>query len=239
MTTSSKEELIRIQQRLAHKGFDPGAVDGVWGRRTEAAVRAFQAANGLLADGIVGPKTFMALFNEESTAAPVDNQALVWFQEARRLMGTREDTSSGSNPAILDWANDRGIPYNNDDIPWCGLFVAHCIGSTLPREPLPTNPLGARAWGGFGAPCAPTLGSILVFWRGSRDGWKGHVGFYAGEEAGGVLHVLGGNQSNKVSIARLDRGRLLGARWPSTVPASNAGPLKVAAATGILSGDEA
>jgi uncharacterized protein (TIGR02594 family) len=238
MTSRSREELMRIQQRLAHKGFDPGLVDGVWGRRTEAAVRAFQAANGLLADGIVGPKTFQALFGEASSAAPVDNTALVWFQEARRLMGTQEDTSSSSNRVILDWASDRGIPYNNDDIPWCGLFVAHCIGSTLPREPLPNNPLGARSWLKFGAPCSPTLGSVLVFWRGSRDGWKGHVGLYAGEEAGGTLHVLGGNQSNKVSITRIGRDRLLEARWPTTVPASNAGPLIVAAGTGILSHDE-
>lgn len=239
MTNPSKDELFRIQQRLAHKGYDPGPVDGVWGRRTESAVRAFQSDNGLLADGIVGPKTFQTLFGEASSAKPVDNSALVWFQEARRLMGTTEVAGSGSSAQILDWASDRGIPYKSDDIPWCGLFVAHCIGSTLPREPLPTNPLGARTWMTFGAPCDPTLGAVLVFWRGTRNGWQGHVGLYAGEEANGTLHVLGGNQSNKVCIARLGRDRLLGARWPSTVPASNAGAFKVAAATGILSSNEA
>jgi uncharacterized protein (TIGR02594 family) len=239
MAGNSKQELFAIQQRLAHKGFDPGPVDGVWGRRTEAAVRAFQSANGLLADGIVGPITFKALFGEASKAAPVDNQALVWFQEARRLIGTAEVVGPGNNVEILNWADERGIPYKSDDIAWCGLFVAHCIGSTLSREPLPTNPLGARNWMKFGAPCEPTLGAVLVFWRGSRNGWQGHVGLYAGEESGGILHVLGGNQSNKVSIARLGKDRLLGARWPSTVPASTAGPLKVAKGTTALSYNEA
>jgi len=50
-----------IQQALKDQGFDPGGVDGVWGRNTVAAVKAFQQARGLKADGIVGPATANAL----------------------------------------------------------------------------------------------------------------------------------------------------------------------------------
>jgi hypothetical protein len=46
-----------IQGALARLGYDPGPVDGMWGSRTRAAVKAFQADAGLIADGIVGPKT--------------------------------------------------------------------------------------------------------------------------------------------------------------------------------------
>lgn len=53
-----------IQHELSRKGFNPGAIDSVWGRRTEAAVIAFQLANGLVADGIVGPITWLALFGD-------------------------------------------------------------------------------------------------------------------------------------------------------------------------------
>ncbi|GAB4338135.1 MAG: hypothetical protein OHK0047_28210 [Leptolyngbyaceae cyanobacterium] len=37
---------------------DPGAIDGKFGPRTEAAVRAYQKKHGLVADGIVGDRTW-------------------------------------------------------------------------------------------------------------------------------------------------------------------------------------
>ncbi len=45
----------QLQRQLQQKGFDPGQIDGQFGPKTEAAVKAFQAANGLETDGIVGP----------------------------------------------------------------------------------------------------------------------------------------------------------------------------------------
>jgi peptidoglycan hydrolase-like protein with peptidoglycan-binding domain len=42
--------------------------DGNFGPKTEAAMRAFQRANGLLPDGIAGPKTWILL---DKVEAPV------------------------------------------------------------------------------------------------------------------------------------------------------------------------
>lgn len=54
--------LVRIAQTaLARAGFSPGTVDGIFGANTQAAVRAFQQANGLAVDGIIGPRTWTAL----------------------------------------------------------------------------------------------------------------------------------------------------------------------------------
>lgn len=230
-----------IQTALKSRGFDPGPIDGAMGPKTRAAVRAFQAVNKLEVDGIVGPRTRAALFGA-AAAAP---QPLVtvptempWLVEADRLRGTREIAGARHNPVIMDWAEDLGIPYSADEVPWCGLFVAHCIGSTLPDESMPTNVLGARNWGTFGKPVKPQLGAVMVFWRGSRTGWTGHVAFYWAEDEE-AFHVLGGNQSNSVNVTRIGKDRFLDARWPLTVP-NPAGIIRRATAGGkVLSINEA
>jgi hypothetical protein len=57
-----------IQARLKELGFDPGEVDGKSGARTVKAIKAFQVANGLSADGKVGQLTWGALFGEAMPA---------------------------------------------------------------------------------------------------------------------------------------------------------------------------
>lgn len=234
--------LREIQQALKDSGFDPGPIDGLRGRRTINAIKAFQASNGLVADGIVGPQTSAILFKDTQVsesnefAIPV---TIPWLETAYSLIGTQEKPGQGSNEAILGWAEDLEITsYNDDDIPWCGLFVAHCVGSQLPEEVLPTNPLGARSWASFGNEVSPRLGAIMVFWRGSPGGWKGHVGFYWAEDDE-AFHILGGNQSNSVSVTRLAKSRLLTARWPGTGLVVD-GQRRFAAANGkLLSVNEA
>ncbi len=58
---SSGETVRKIQQRLADWGYYSGAADGVYGTGTEVAVRKFQKANGLTADGVAGPATLAAI----------------------------------------------------------------------------------------------------------------------------------------------------------------------------------
>jgi uncharacterized protein (TIGR02594 family) len=203
--------VMKIQKALLEKGFLPGIIDGIWGRRTIAAVKAFQSANGLVADGIVGVRTSRKLFGDEAALPP--GAVLPWMAEAENLMGTREVAGTGSNRVILDWADNLDLHYPGDDVPWCGLFVGHCVASSLPEEVLPPNPLGARQWGAFGEPTQPRRGAVLVFWRESKNSGKGHVGFYTAESAT-AYRILGGNQSNQVSLAWIGKDRFLKARWP-------------------------
>ncbi len=51
----------QLQEALVEAGFDAGPADGTFGEQTEAAVVAFQQANGLSVDGRVGPETAAAL----------------------------------------------------------------------------------------------------------------------------------------------------------------------------------
>lgn len=52
----SAERIRAVQRALAKLGYDPGPVDGAMGPRTRAAIRAFQAASGLAADGRLTPE---------------------------------------------------------------------------------------------------------------------------------------------------------------------------------------
>lgn len=58
---STGQLVTQVQTKLKRWGYYTGAVDGIFGKSTEAAVRAFQRKNGLTVDGIVGPRTAAAL----------------------------------------------------------------------------------------------------------------------------------------------------------------------------------
>lgn len=58
---SRGEEVRQIQVKLQAMGYDTGGTDGIYGSKTQGAVRAFQRSRGLTADGIAGPKTLQAL----------------------------------------------------------------------------------------------------------------------------------------------------------------------------------
>jgi putative chitinase len=63
-------QVTDLQEALKAQGFDPGNIDGEFGGATEAAVIAFQQSEGLLADGVAGPRTLTALGLVDSDALP-------------------------------------------------------------------------------------------------------------------------------------------------------------------------
>ena len=58
------EYVLHWQKFLNLSGFPCGFEDGIYGNRTEKAVKQWQMANGLIADGIIGPKTWAALLDK-------------------------------------------------------------------------------------------------------------------------------------------------------------------------------
>ena len=134
-----------------------------------------------------------------------------WIQEAQKHIGLKE-FQTGNNPKILQWAKLIGNPidsdYNADSIPWCGLFVSYVfsqVGITGVDQPL-----WAKSWANFGLKLSePAFGCVIVF---SRQG-GGHVGFYLGENSD-YYFVLGGNQSDSVSVTQIAKGRAIAYRWP-------------------------
>lgn len=91
--TAATADIKEVQTRLKKWGYYTGAVDGINGPKTKAAVRAFQKKYGLTQDGIVGPLTAskmgISLTNSGSTSASNFNKndryllAKVIYAEAR------------------------------------------------------------------------------------------------------------------------------------------------------------
>jgi hypothetical protein len=65
------EDVLQVQQRLKQLGYaETGQPDGLYGVRTERAVHRFQQSRGLAVDGVVGPRTWAALFGERERELP-------------------------------------------------------------------------------------------------------------------------------------------------------------------------
>lgn len=84
-----------LQERLAELGFYRGSIDGDIGSASQAAIRAFQAANGLSVDGVVGPRTSGALADDDAVTAAV-------------AASRAQDQSDDGNDSGSDSAADSG-----------------------------------------------------------------------------------------------------------------------------------
>lgn len=164
----------------------------------------------------------------------------VWLAEARRHIGVREIAGPKHSPIIMGWiralgARALGIPVNDDETPWCGIFMAWIMKRS--GCDLPSIAVRASQWAKWGRQLLkPRLGCVLVF---TRNG-GGHVGLYLGEDAT-HFHVLGGNQSNSVNVMRIAKARLAegGMRWPFGWPLPAAQILRLTPSGAAVSEDEA
>ncbi len=202
-------DISEVQARLRDLGFNPGPVDGLIGPMTEAAIIAFKRSVGLAARAYLGPLTIQSLMG-----GPSHDAALPWLAEASAIKGMHEGRDVSR---LRKWFGKVFAAHDPREVPWCGAFVATCLLKWNPDITIPANPLGARNWAKWGQACTPQLGAIMVFWRGSKAGWSGHVAFYWGEDDT-AFHVIGGNQSDAVTITRIAKSRFLAARWPVGIP---------------------
>jgi uncharacterized protein (TIGR02594 family) len=143
-------------------------------------------------------------------------------------LGQREIPGAGSNPRIADYILSSGHPEAADDATaWCAAFVGACLDRAGVTG---TRSLLARSYLDWGRPAeTPEAGVIAVLSRG-RDPALGHVGFLLGMTEDRVI-LLGGNQSDAVSVEAFERSRLLGLRLPQTSRAADPGPPAKAEAT--------
>ena len=176
---------------------------------------------------------------------------LSWIAEARKYVGLKEVVGSRHNPTIIKmldamgkFSNESKAWWTDDEVPWCGLFLSYTQGVT--DRFVIKDWFRALSWGSENLTRLnkPAYGCIVTF---SRKG-GGHVGYVVGVDKKGNLMVLGGNQSNMVSIIPFDTSRVSGYYWPSfwrdgvcvkSAPAASRYTLPVLNSNGKVSSNEA
>lgn len=138
---------------------------------------------------------------------------------AKTYLGTEEVEGQDNNAAIVAMLREVAPWASGDEIAWCSAFVHHVARLLgLPRS----KSLRARSWLAIGKPVqlSDALAEedvvVLKRGRGHQPGPEtidasGHVGFFAGHTPGEV-HVLGGNQSDSVTLQRFPAEDVLGVR---------------------------
>ncbi len=203
-----------MQARLTVHGY-PVSVDGALGGETRRALIAFQQKKKLKQSGVADQATIGALRMEPDSkiAVTVPQERMPpWMSELHRRMGLHETRDKGVLSAFLKLGKFLGDPAK---LPWCGDAIESSIVKTLPFEPVPNNPFWAQAWASFGVDAkGPKVGSIgVIKWSASA----GHVGTVAAYDAKRQrVLLLGGNQSNAITLAWFPLAKFIAFRWPKT-----------------------
>lgn len=138
-----------------------------------------------------------------------------WLKVAFRDLGLHEIAGDEANARIVEMYAAAGHPeIKKDEVKWC----AAAVGAWLDEAGYSnTGSLLAISYRNYGTPLDKDKklprGAILVF---PRTGGN-HVCLLV-EDNGEYLTVIGGNQSDGVTITRFRKATLLAARWPKNAP---------------------
>lgn len=128
-------------------------------------------------------------------------------------LGLKEYPGSGSNPVIMQMAKTLQVDniYSSDDESWCALFLCYlCWLCGKPMQFKQYEVLRAASflkWGYEVKHGEEMFGDVCVFQRPGGN----HVSILLAETATTYI-ILGGNQSNAVTITEILKGRLVSAR---------------------------
>lgn len=114
---STGSQVKAAQYLLNNQGFDAGTVDGIFGSRTDSAVRAFQSDRRLTADGVVGRRTWTALLSAGTTPVLKNGSTGAAVERLQRALtaalGRTVDADGAFGPntedAVRDYQSSRGL----------------------------------------------------------------------------------------------------------------------------------
>lgn len=195
------EEYLRAlaaQNQLFLDGFYQSIIDGDFGTISRAAAEEWAAKHTPDAVPIFPP-------DERRWTLPYD--------VAKGYIGTKEIPGKNHNPVVVRWLRKLASWINDDETAWCSAFVNFCADEAGYES---TGKLNARSWLDIGQHlelAEARKGDVITLWRGSPDGWQGHVAFLDHHNpTRGLVYLLGGNQNNEVNITAYPQGRVIGVR---------------------------
>lgn len=153
-TGSTGPNVAKLQTELNYLGYNAGAIDSIFGAKTKAGVVAFQKANSLVADGIVGTNTTKALSSAYAKAI---------IRTAEKYIGVP-----------YQWGGES--PATGFD---CSGFVQYVFaqnGINLPRVSSDQYTIGTSVNFNSLQP------GDLIFFSTAQNGVVDHVGIYLGNE---------------------------------------------------------
>ena len=143
-----------------------------------------------------------------------------WLRWADSERGVKEVSGPDHHPQVLHYHSFTTLQATTDEVPWCASFICASLeeGADLPS----TKSARARSFLNYGLHLGiPAYGCVCVIKRGGPNqpgptvlDAQGHVGLLVDIEAEWI-YLLGGNQTNEVSVSRYSIGRVLGYRWPN------------------------
>jgi uncharacterized protein (TIGR02594 family) len=119
-----------------------------------------------------------------------------------------------NNPQIIEFFHDIGFKsIHDDDISWCAAFVNYCLKKNGYNY---SHSLLAKDWLKTGIEIKnPLPGDVVVFWRGKKNGWQGHVAFYVREDKlNHLIYAYGGNQDGSVCLKPFPKSQVVSYRRP-------------------------
>ncbi|RFZ83778.1 hypothetical protein D0Y60_20630 [Shinella sp. WSJ-2] len=124
-----REMMIDLQTLLTSLGYDAGIPDGLHGKQTVIAIRAFQLAEGLKEDGMVTPELVAAVYAKAGKGAPPNGQILV-RQKFKPLV---EAAITIRNPEIAlgtHFLLARDVDSDKGKADWFGVSVDNQLSPT-------------------------------------------------------------------------------------------------------------
>lgn len=144
-----------------------------------------------------------------------------WYQRAHDEMGVAETPGQDATPRVMEYfgAAPGSTWVKDDGTPWCGAFASWIFKD----YGLPDEPLRARSWASWGAGLEDPVPGCVVVLKRPPDPNAGHVALFVGwtKDKAGVL-LLGGNQGDRVCIARYRAADVIAYRWPPKEPITKA-----------------